>query len=151
ALMSTLLLRRSSCAALMVLVAVAPRVVSAQIKTQDDSVHAAKTLFTWRDAVLAGGFVGLTIGMFPLDKSSAQEFRDSTSQASQFLKNGSQVVQYIADPGSIVIGVGMYGVGRIAKWRTVEDLGLHGTEAVVVGGATTGLLKGLLGRARPRV
>lgn len=123
---------------------------AAQTTIKDDSIHAAKTLFTWRDGVLAAGFVGLTIGMFPLDESTAREFRDSTSQASRFLKNGSQVVQYIADPGSIVIGVGMYGVGRLANWRNVEDLGLHGTEAVIVGGAATGFLKGVLGRARPR-
>lgn len=124
---------------------------AAQTKVVDDSIHASKTLFTWRDAALAGGFVGLTIGMFPLDRSSAIEFRDSTSQASRFLKNGSKLVQYVADPGSLVIGVGMYGVGRLARWRTLEDLGLHGTEAIVIGGATTGLLKGVLGRARPLV
>ena len=131
-------------------VSVAPT-VSAQTTGPADSAHVAKTLFTWRDAVLAGGFVGLTIGMFPLDESTARELRDSTSQASRTLKNGSRVVQTIADPGTIVIGVGLYGVGRIAHWRTVQDLGLHGTEAVVVSGAATALLKGVLGRARPEI
>jgi membrane-associated phospholipid phosphatase len=152
--MSTSLNRRFSpgiVAALVTLLCAPLATSAAQIKTAGDSVHASKTLFTWRDAVLAGGFVGLTIGMFPLDKSTAQEFRDSTSQASQFFKSGSKLVQYVADPGSIIIGATMYGVGRLANWRTVEDLGLHGTEAVVVGGTTTALLKGLLGRARPHV
>ena len=125
--------------------------IVAQIKTDGDSVHASKTLFTWRDALLAGGFVGLTVGMFPLDKSTAREFRDSTSQASRLFSSGSKAVQYVADPGSIVIGVGMYGVGRIAHWPTLEDVGLHGTEAIIVGGTTTALLKGLVGRARPHV
>jgi membrane-associated phospholipid phosphatase len=123
----------------------------AQIKVEGDSIHAAKTLFTWRDAVLAGGFVGLTVAMFPLDQSAARHLQDSSSQASHFLKNTSKAVQYVADPGSIVIGVGMYGVGRIAHWRTVEDLGLHGTEAIALGSAATGILKGLAGRARPNV
>jgi membrane-associated phospholipid phosphatase len=137
--------------ALILLALWAPAVAHAQTRIADDSIHAGKTLFTWRDAVLAGGFVGLTIGMFPLDRSTAIEFRDSTSQASKFLKSGSRVAEYIGDPGSLVIGVGLYGVGRITKWRTVEDLGLHGTEAIVLGGATTSLLKGVLGRARPRI
>jgi membrane-associated phospholipid phosphatase len=60
-------------------------------------------------------------------------------------------VQYIADPGSIIIGVSMYGIGRVARWRDVADLGLHGTEAVVLSGAATALIKGLAGRARPYV
>lgn len=124
---------------------------SAQTKIEGDSIHAAKTLFTWRDAALAGGFVGLTAAMFPLDQSTARELQDSTSQASHFLKHSSKAVAYIADPGSIVIGVGLYGVGRLAKWHNVEDLGLHGTEAIALSGATTALLKGLAGRARPNV
>jgi membrane-associated phospholipid phosphatase len=45
----------------------------------------------------------------------------------------------------------MYGIGRLTGWRDVADLGLHGTEAVVLSGATTALIKGLAGRARPYV
>ena len=116
-----------------------------------DSVHAAQTLFTWRDAALAAAFTGTTIAMFPIDRSTARHLQDSTTQASRFLKNASRDVQYIADPGSIVIGVSMYGVGRLAGWRPVADLGLHGTEAVVLSGAATALIKGLAGRARPYV
>src|SRR5690242_5982231 len=37
-----------------------------------------KTLFTRRDAALAGGFFALTIAMFPLDKSFASRLQDSS-------------------------------------------------------------------------
>jgi membrane-associated phospholipid phosphatase len=60
-------------------------------------------------------------------------------------------VQSIADPGALIIGVSLYGVGRLAHWREVADLGLHGTEAVAVSGALTALVKGVAGRARPYV
>lgn len=116
-----------------------------------DSVHAAKTLFTWRDGVLAAAFTATTIAMFPIDQSAARHLQDSTTQASRFLKNASRDVQYIADPGSVAIGVSMYAVGRVAHWRNVADLGLHGTEAVALSGAATALIKGLAGRARPYV
>ncbi len=111
----------------------------AQTKVVGDSIHAAKTLFTWRDGVLAAGFVGLTIGMFPADRALAEHLQDSSTQANHFLKNASRDVQFIADPGSIFIGVGLYGVGRLAHWREVADLGLHGTEAVALSSAFTGL------------
>ena len=45
----------------------------------------------------------------------------------------------------------MYGIGRVAGWRHVADLGLHGTEAVMLSGTITALIKGLAGRARPYV
>ena len=124
---------------------------NAQTPMTGDSIHAAKTLFTWRDGALAAGFTGLTVAMFPLDKSFATRLEDSTTQANRFFKTASKDVQYVADPGSIVIGVSLYGIGRVAHWRNVADLGLHGTEAVAVSGVITGVLKDALGRARPYV
>src|ERR1051325_11034485 len=111
--------------------------VSAKTPLVGDSVHAARTLFTWRDAVLAGGFVALTIGMFPVDRAVATRLQDSTTQASRFLRDASRGVQYIADPGSVIIGVTLYGVGRAGNWREVADLGLHGTEAIAIAGLRT--------------
>jgi len=124
---------------------------SAQTPTVGDSIHAAKTLFTWRDGVLAAGFTGLTIAMFPADQSFARRLQDSTTQASRFLKNASRDIQYLADPGSIVIGVSLYAIGRVANWRDVADLGLHGTEAVAISGLVTAVIKDVAGRARPYV
>jgi membrane-associated phospholipid phosphatase len=129
----------------------APSLVAGQTPMKGDSVHAAKTLFTWRDGVLAAAFTATTVGMFPIDRSAARHLQDSTTQASRFLKNASRGVQYVADPGSLIIGVSMYGIGRVARWRDVADLGLHGTEAVVLSGAATAFIKGLAGRARPYV
>lgn len=129
----------------------AGRMSPAQTAIHDDSIHAAKTLFTWRDGVLAGGFTALTVTMFPVDRSFARRLQDSTTQANRFLRNATKDVQFVADPGSILIGVGMYGVGRVAHWREVEDLGLHGTEGVVYAGLVTTVLKDIAGRARPNV
>jgi membrane-associated phospholipid phosphatase len=123
--------------------------VIAQTPMPGDSVHASKTLFTYRDAGLAAGFVGLTFAMFPLDRNMARRLQDPSTQASHFFKSASRDVQWVASPGAVVIGLGMYGVGKIGNWRNVTDLGLHGTEAVLLATATTTLLKGMAGRARP--
>jgi membrane-associated phospholipid phosphatase len=127
---------------------VAQRAVS-QTPMAGDSVHAAKTLFTWRDAALASGFVGLTIALFPADRALAHRLQDSTVQESRFFKRASVGIQYFADPGAIVIGTSLYALGRARKWRSVSDLGLHGTEAVVLSGSVTALIKDIAGRARP--
>jgi membrane-associated phospholipid phosphatase len=125
-----------------------PLRAGAQVGSADAN---AKTLFTWRDAALAGGFVVLTVAMFPVDRSLATRLQDSSTQASHVTRNAARSVQFIADPGSLFIGAGLYAVGRITKWQNVADLGLHGTEAVILSGAITGVLKDLAGRARPNV
>jgi membrane-associated phospholipid phosphatase len=128
-----------------------PAGAGAQSNGTSDTLHARKTLFTWRDAALAGGFAGLTIAMFPLDRSYARRLQDSTTQANKFFKHASRGVEYIADPGSVVIGVGLYAVGRVGHWKEVADLGLHGTEAIALSAGITDVIKILAGRARPFV
>ena len=55
----------------------------------------------------------------------------------------------IAVPGAFFIGVGMYGAGRVSKSHKLADLGLHGTEALLIGEAVGGVMKGFFGRERP--
>jgi membrane-associated phospholipid phosphatase len=121
----------------------------AQTQAQRDSARGPKTLFTWRDAALAGGFTVLTVAMFPVDQRLAAHLQNHGAQTNHFFKNASHGFEYMADPGSIVIGVGMYGVGRLARWQNVADLGLHGLEAVALSGAITNVIKDVAGRARP--
>jgi len=115
-----------------------------------DTVKGAP-LFTGRDAIRAVGFAGLTVAMFPLDRSIARRLTNERSKANRFLNGASKGVEYIADPGSIVIGTSLYLIGRFTDHPGIEDLGWHGTEAVLVGAGTAWMLKGLTGRARPFV
>jgi membrane-associated phospholipid phosphatase len=109
-----------------------------------------KTLFTYRDAILAGGFAGLTVAMFPLDERFARQIRqDSTFNG--LAQNGAVGFETIAAPGAYFIGGGLYLYGRLAKKPDVADFGWHGTEAVILANGVTGFLKGVLGRSRPFV
>ena len=117
-----------------------------------DTAHAERrqTLFTFRDAILAGGFAGITVAMFPLDKNIARQIRqDSTFNG--FTQKSAVGFETISSPGAYVIGGSLYLIGRFAKKPELQDFGWHGTEAVLVANAVTGLLKGTLGRARPFV
>lgn len=115
------------------------------------NLKAHQTLFTYRDALLAAGFVGLTVAMFPLDKHIAESLQDEDLQANRFFSHSATGVELITSPGAFVIGGGLYAVGKLGGYKDVADLGWHGTEALLLASATTNLLKGIAGRSRPNV
>lgn len=110
-----------------------------------------QTLFSRRDAYLAAGFAVITVAMFPADRRLARLLRDSSLLANRYLSDASKGLEYITDPGAFAIGASLYTIGRIGKWRDMADLGLHGTEGVLLATTVTMVLKGVLGRARPYV
>ncbi len=112
---------------------------------------AHKTLFDYRDAVLAAGFVGLTFVMFPFDKQIAEQLQNPTTQENRFFRRSATGVEYIASPGAYYIGAGLYAIGKAGRFKNVADLGWHGTESVLIASAFTNVLKGALGRSRPYV
>jgi membrane-associated phospholipid phosphatase len=109
------------------------------------------SLFTRNDAILAAAFTGLTVAMFPLDKSLANMLNNRVSKTNKFLSKSATGVELITDPGSLVIGAALYTYGRIAHKPNIQSLGWHGTEAVIIAGTTTWAIKTLAGRARPYV
>jgi membrane-associated phospholipid phosphatase len=106
-------------------------------------------LFNGRDVIRAVGFAGLTVAMFPVDRSVARRLTNERSKTNRFLNGASKGVEVIADPGSIIIGTSLYVIGRATDHPGIEDLGWHGTEAVLFGSGITWIIKGLAGRARP--
>jgi membrane-associated phospholipid phosphatase len=114
-----------------------------------DTSKAQQTLFNARDAWLAAGFVGLTVAMFPIDKHIETHLRDQSVPANRFFDRSATGVEYITTPGSFIIGGALYGIGVATNRPNLKDLGWHGTEAVLLGSGITGVLKGVLGRARP--
>ncbi len=118
-----------------------------------DSTKAAnhKTLFTIKDLALAGGFAGLTVAMFPSDRSVAQRLQNPELRENKFFDRSARGVEWITTPGSFLIGGGMWALGRATNSRTLQEVGWHGTEAIMLSSAITSVLKGTLGRARPYV
>ena len=121
----------------------------AQAVAAPDTSRAQQTLFNARDAWLAVGFAGLTVAMFPLDRHMQAHLRDQTAGGSRFVDEAAKSVEYITTPGSFIIGGSLWAIGTVTKHRGLQDIGWHGTEAVLMGSAITNLLKGTLGRSRP--
>ena len=105
-------------------------------------------LLTRGDALTGGIFALGTVAAFPLDKVFADYARGAI-QERRFARQVAIVVEEVAVPGAFIIGASLYGVGKLADNKEMADLGLHGSEAIVIGLLFTGGLKILAGRARP--
>jgi hypothetical protein len=124
---------------------------AAAAQTATDTTHfvADSRLFHRGDYYTLAIFTAATIGMFPLDKHMASVFRDEDLVTNQKLNETAKAFRWFGGSGPYLIGGSMYVVGRLAHVPRAADLGLHGTEALVVGAAMAGVLKGVLGRERP--
>jgi membrane-associated phospholipid phosphatase len=115
-----------------------------------DTTHISREpLFTAKDAWIAAGFIAGTAAMYPADRYFARKLQTPGNQENRFLNDAATGLRFMGTPGSMIIGVSMYGVGRLAKVDRMADLGLHGTEALVIAQTSVGLIKGLAGRGRP--
>ena len=118
---------------------------------QVDTTYHPPPLFTWRDGILAAGFVAATYLARPIDKRAAVALQDSVRQKNSIYQKSAAIVRNIALPGSTIIGPTMYAAGRLAHNDRLAQVGLYGTEALVIGALTGTLLKDTFGRARPFV
>lgn len=107
--------------------------------------------FTYRDAVLLGIFAAGVVAMDPLDTHFASQLQDSTTQNNRLLHGTSTFFRLMGQPAPQIIGLGLYGVGRLTHSTRVTRLAVHGSEAMLLSTVVTTTIKVLAGRARPRV
>ncbi len=117
-----------------------------------DSTNARPVaFFTYRDAVLLGIFAAGTLAMDPLDRHFASQLQDSTTQNNRFLRQGSTFFRLMGQPAPQIIGLGLYGVGRLTHSKRLTRLAVDGSEAMLLSTLATTTIKVLAGRARPVV
>ena len=143
--MSSIHGRRLSVALLLSMNAMQP------LSAQADSVRKTPPFFTWRDVAILEAFAIATVGIAPLDTRLAHKLQNQSVQENRNMKNLAVFVETVTDPGSFIIGGGLYVYGRLRDNQRAADLGLHGTEALLIGSQLGTLLKGIIGRQRPYV
>ena len=127
---------------------VAVAALPAAAQPADTLGRSDEPLFTRNDAIAAGIFTVATVAAFPLDKLIS-DYAQGSIQERRFARRVALAVEEVAVPGAFIIGVSLYGVGKLADNDEMADLGLHGSEAILAGLALTGALKIIAGRARP--
>ena len=118
---------------------------------QADTTIKAEPVFTHRDVYRLVGFAVGTAAIAPFDKRLARTLQDEKLQESGFVKNGANFFKFMGQPAPQIIGVGLYGVGRLAHSQRMQKLGLHGLEAMLLSNFAVSGIKLLAGRARPFV
>jgi membrane-associated phospholipid phosphatase len=126
----------------------AGRVAGAQTA---DTISGPKPLFTWGDALMAGGFTLATIGLAPADRQFTRELQAPARQSNKLLHTGADVFRLLGNPGGMITGAGLYLLGTANGQRRTQDLGLHAMEAILLGFGVSGTIKIITGRARPRI
>src|SRR5688500_6425282 len=97
-----------------------------------DTIAGKSPLFTGRDALILAGFTVGTAVVAPLDIHIARILQNPRAQESRWLGRSATAFELLGAPGTVVIGLGLYVFGRIDDQRRIQDLGLHGVEAVIL-------------------
>lgn len=110
----------------------------------------SRSFLNRRDFVVAGAVLGAAgvLSVFDDDIALAsQRGRWQDSSVRRFATRTSKVNETTLT----LAGIATYGIARLTKARTVQDIALHATESVVLASFASQLIRGPLGRTRPYV
>ncbi len=127
-----------------------PLIMASPALAQADTIP-KRNLWGWRDIALLEAFAISAVAAHPLDVKFAQRLQNPNIQANRRMRDFAEFVETVTDPGSFLIGAGLYGYGKLRDNQRAADLGLHGLESLFFGAQLGNLLKGIIGRARPYV
>src|SRR5690348_12930303 len=116
-----------------------------------DSTTADKTFFTRRDLVPSGvGIAGsgvVSIFVAAIGRWTCSPDVQGSKSRHDLFENLTVINEVPLTLGAVAL----YGIGRVSGSDVTAKVGLHATEALVLTVAMSELIRGPLGRARPRV
>jgi membrane-associated phospholipid phosphatase len=116
---------------------------------QTDSTE-QKTFFTGRDAAIGGAFLLASAGLSVFDARIAHYFNDTTHL---HVREGEKLDDYFTHINETTLTVGglaVYGIAKLIKQQTVADVAFHVAESVAAASLTAQVIRGPLGRTRPK-
>jgi membrane-associated phospholipid phosphatase len=121
------------------------------LSAQESETVPDRRLLTAKDGYLALGAALGTLALSPLDAHIASAIQESPIQLSPTVRFISTGAELLGGPGSLAIAGGLYVGGNIVASRGLATTGLRTGEAVVLAEIIVYSIKGLAGRARPRL
>lgn len=131
--------------AVIVALALAPHLAIAQ----SDSTG-RKTFFTARDGVIGLGILAASAGLSVFDARIAHNFQDTSHLHVRAGDRFDDVFTHVNESTLTVGGLAVYALARLFKANTVATVAFHTSEAVAAASITNQLIRGPLGRTRPR-
>jgi len=119
--------------------------------SRSDADRVDKTFFTRRDAILTGVAIVGTVALSAFDERIQRWAQSPHVQGGQSLRDLVDGLTHVNETPLTIAAILTYGVGRLGRWKTVTDIGLHTTEAMALTDVTSELIRGPIGRTRPRL
>jgi membrane-associated phospholipid phosphatase len=112
--------------------------------------RAQKTFFVKRDLAVAGLAVAGSAVTSTFDLRIARWARSPGVQGDSSRRDLVEQLTRANETPMMLAALATYGVGRVAGMHTTADVGLHTLEAVVLTTGVSQVVRGVLGRTRPR-
>jgi membrane-associated phospholipid phosphatase len=109
-----------------------------------------KTFFVKRDLVATGLALVGTAAVSGFDRRVAHWARSAGVQGDSSRRELVGDLTRVNETPLMLAALATYGVGRVAGSHTTADVGLHTLEAVVLTTSVSQVVRGVLGRTRPR-
>jgi membrane-associated phospholipid phosphatase len=132
------------------LVWLASLAASPSLGAQRDSTDAQKTFFVRRDLVATGVALAATAAVSSADLRIAHWARGSNVQGDSSRRRLVEQMTRLNETPLTLAALATYGVGRLAHSATTADVGLHTLEALLLTTTVSEVVRGTLGRTRPR-
>ena len=109
-----------------------------------------KTFFVKRDLVATGIAIAGTAAVSGVDLRLAHWARSAGVQGDSSRRELVGDLTRVNETPLMLAALATYGVGRVAGSHTAADVGLHTLEALVLTTSVSQVVRGVLGRTRPR-
>lgn len=118
----------------------------------NDSVRSStqKTFFVKRDLIASGIAFGASVAMSTFDLRIAHWARSEGVQGDSSRYDKFSTATRVNETPLTIAAFATWGIGRLAHSETTADVGLHTFEALVLTTAVSEVLRGTIGRTRPR-
>jgi len=90
-----------------------------------------------------------TAATMPFDERIASYFAQPSIAENPTYQDITDILTKIHERSLFFASVATYGVGRVAGWSNIADVGFHAGEAIAIGTVVGSILKPTIGRARP--
>ena len=121
---------------------------AASAQAIDSATH--KTFFTGRDGLIGLGILGASVGLSAFDARIARNFQDTSHLHVRAGERFDGIFTHVNESTLTVGGLAVYAIARVFRAHTVATVAFHVSEAVAAASISNQLVRGPLGRTRPR-
>jgi membrane-associated phospholipid phosphatase len=126
--------------------------LSLLVSVASDGVRAQsnQTFFQASDLAWTGAFTLATYGIAHFDPKVTKFFQQPERQVDQRLRKIATAFTHVQETTLSIAGLLTYGIARLSKADATSEIAIHATEAIVAASLTSQVIRGPLGRARPK-